>query len=459
MKLILVLGALLWLLLSWFSNSVGLKAAEVTTNNLLDKNFDAGAWSGTADGRHGSNVIAAEHNTYIQSNDISVKNDANLTEIQLQNGFTTNHQFEYWHWNTYESNVKSTIIITGANGETTTQIRNYVSDSCGSNNCGGYSIGSDTAVVLSNIQTDYDISVRYDFTDSSNATESHYGVDLKEPSLTLTYESQPIELEVKNIIQDLFKDSKIEENLKFKEEIIVKSPMPKMAIITNDPVVEEIKDKKPKIVQTFVEEIYNEEPKKEVKAKPEFVEEVIETKTEPASDIIRQEFTEVTEEVTKKEPKEVAQKETKEEIKKEEKTDVSKEEKAPVKQEAKQETLQAEKEIKTETKTKVLTAKLDSVDVNVKDVSKNLELKNLIKLDAMLKDEMSLDTYTSVAFYKPLNIYSNQDLMEDTRLLYSDNTLDVYIQNDPVVVKQKNLSRIKYEKRKLMLQIQDLKNG
>ena len=31
MKLILVLGALLWLLLSWFSNSVGLKAEEITT--------------------------------------------------------------------------------------------------------------------------------------------------------------------------------------------------------------------------------------------------------------------------------------------------------------------------------------------------------------------------------------------------------------------------------------------
>jgi hypothetical protein len=47
---------------------------------------------------HGSNVIASEHNTYIQSNDISLKNDAGLTELQIQNGYTTNHEFEYWHW-------------------------------------------------------------------------------------------------------------------------------------------------------------------------------------------------------------------------------------------------------------------------------------------------------------------------------------------------------------------------
>ena len=39
MKYLIILGALLWLLLSWFANSVGLKAEEVTTNNLLDQNL------------------------------------------------------------------------------------------------------------------------------------------------------------------------------------------------------------------------------------------------------------------------------------------------------------------------------------------------------------------------------------------------------------------------------------
>ena len=443
MKLILVLGALLWLLLSWFSNSVGLKAEEITTDNLISQDFTDGSWNNPVNSWHSSNDLAGwnglEHTT-----EVTHTPD---TEALKQNGFEMTAGGEIFHWYSGQK-VHVNQSVTLDNGTVFEQTKTYEASR------GTVHDVANTIVVNSNTSASYDLGMGILFEDN-RGLDGHRSADFRDPYITLTYDDTIFQLEtpieeIKLVVAPVFE---------FKEEIIVATPMPEMAIITNDPVVEEIKDEKPEIVETFVEEIYNEEPKEEVKAEAEFVEEVIETKTESASDTIRQEFTEVTEEVTKEEPKEVAQKETKEEIKKEEKTDVSKEEKAPVKQEAKQETLQAEKEIKTETKTKVLTAKLDSVDVNVKDVSKNLELKNLIKLDAMLKDEMSLDTYTSVAFYKPLNIYSNQDLMKDTRLLYSDNTLDVYIQNDPVVVKQKNLSRIKYEKRKLMLQIQDLKNG
>jgi|AntAceMinimDraft_5_1070358.scaffolds.fasta_scaffold15150_3 hypothetical protein len=443
MKLILVLGALLWLLLSWFSNSVGLKAEEITTDNLISQDFTDGSWNNPVNSWHSSNDLAGwnglEHTT-----EVTHTPD---TEALKENGFEMTAGGEIFHWYSGQK-VHVNQSVTLDNGTVFEQTKTYEASR------GTVHDVANTIVVNSNTSASYDLGMGILFEDN-RGLDGHRSADFRDPYITLTYDDTIFQLEtpieeIKLVVAPVFE---------FKEEIIVATPMPEMAIITNDPVVEEIKDEKPEIVETFVEEIYNEEPKEEVKAETEFVEEVIETKTESASDTIRQEFTEVTEEVTKEEPKEVAQKETKEEIKKEEKTDVSKEEKAPVKQEAKQETLQAEKEIKTETKTKVLTAKLDSVDVNVKDVSKNLELKNLIKLDAMLKDEMSLDTYTSVAFYKPLNIYSNQDLMKDTRLLYSDNTLDVYIQNDPVVVKQKNLSRIKYEKRKLMLQIQDLKNG
>ena len=443
MKLILVLGALLWLLLSWFANSVGLKAEEITTDNLISQDFTDGSWNNPVNSWHSSNDLAGwngmEHTTEVTHTP--------ETDALKENGFNMTAGGEIFHWYSGQK-VHVNQSVTLDNGTVFEQTKTYEASR------GTVHDVANTIVVNSNTSASYDLGMGILFEDN-RGLDGHRSADFRDPYITLTYDDTIFQLEtpieeIKLVVAPVFE---------FKEEIIVATPMPEMAIITNDPVVEEIKDEKPEIVETFVEEIYNEEPKEEVKAEAEFVEEVIETKTESASDTIRQEFTEVTEEVTKEEPKEVAQKETKEEIKKEEKTDVSKEEKAPVKQEAKQETLQAEKEIKTETKTKVLTAKLDSVDVNVKDVSKNLELKNLIKLDAMLKDEMSLDTYTSVAFYKPLNIYSNQDLMKDTRLLYSDNTLDVYIQNDPVVVKQKNLSRIKYEKRKLMLQIQDLKNG
>ena len=47
MKYFIILGALLWLLLSWFASSVGLKAEEITTGNLITNgNFETGNANG-----------------------------------------------------------------------------------------------------------------------------------------------------------------------------------------------------------------------------------------------------------------------------------------------------------------------------------------------------------------------------------------------------------------------------
>lgn len=432
-----------------------ISAEEITTNNLLDKNFDAGSWSGSADGRHGSNVIAAEHDTYIQSNDISVKNDAGLTELQMQNGFTTNHQFEYWHWNTYESNVKSTVTITGANGETTTQIRNYASDSCGSNNCGSFSVGSDTNIVLRNVQTDYDLSVRYDFTDSSNATNSHYGVDLKEPSLTLTYESQPVELEVQNTIQDLFENFKIEEDLKFEEKfkMVEFKEEPMVMKIKEEPIIEEffeimsIPQDKPKMKEPkeIIEQpIMAEKPKEEITT-----DQLIANakKEEMPKETIEEEIVEEDEKFTKVNS-EISQKEKSEETKKEVATEEPKE------------------KIKTKiasTKTNKKKLKIHEVmaniDAQVKDISKNLIIKNIIKLDAMQENQASLLVYNNAEFYQSKDIYLQQLDIFDNRDIYVTVNLTKYIDNDIMQVKIKKLNDIQYKKRMLLLELQELKNG
>ena len=124
-----------YLLASCFASRVG--AEDVTTSNLLSQDFSTG-WSGTATQRHGNSTVAAVNNTYIKSNDVSLKDDANLTEAQLQDGFTTNHSFKYWHWNNYNSTVTSKVTVTGADGEATTQIRTYSSTGCGYINCGSF---------------------------------------------------------------------------------------------------------------------------------------------------------------------------------------------------------------------------------------------------------------------------------------------------------------------------------
>ena len=424
-------------LLIMLIHTTSIKSEVITTNNLLDKNFDNGSWTGTADGRHGSNVIASEHNTYIQSDDISLKNDANLTELQIQNGYTTNHEFEYWHWNTYDSSVKSTVTITGANGETTTQIRNYNSSSCGSVNCGDYVTGSDTYTVFSNLQTDYDLSVRYDFTDSSNATENHYGVDLREPSLTVTYESDPFVLnedirdEIKNVLEE-FKPEK---------EFIVKEEFKFVEIRTEPKPMEE-----PKVIEQYktepkVEKVYNEKPKEEIKSETkvadkiteEYKKEVSTEVTEQVSDNAKKEV--IKEDTDKNDSKEVVKKDSKEEVK----TKVS------------------------STKTKTSKPKLDlimaKVDAQVKDASKNLNIKNIIKLDAMQKDSVSLVEYNNTEFYKPKDIYLDQIAIFDNRSIYKNFDLVQYRNNDIIGIKNRTLQELNINKQRILIELKELKNG
>ena len=418
-------------------HTTSIKSEVITTNNLLDKNFDNGSWTGTADGRHGSNVIASEHNTYIQSDDISLKNDANLTELQIQNGYTTNHEFEYWHWNTYDSSVKSTVTITGANGETTTQIRNYNSSSCGSVNCGDYVTGSDTYTVFSNLQTDYDLSVRYDFTDSSNATENHYGVDLREPSLTVTYESDPFVLnedirdEIKNVLEE-FKPEK---------EFIVKEEFKFVEIRTEPKPMEE-----PKVIEQYktepkVEKVYNEKPKEEIKSETkvadkiteEYKKEVSTEVTKQVSDNAKKEV--IKEDTDKNDSKEVVKKDSKEEVK----TKVS------------------------STKTKTSKPKLDvimaKVDAQVKDASKNLNIKNIIKLDAMQKNSVSLVEYNNTEFYKPKDIYLDQIAIFDNRSIYKNFDLVQYKNNDIIGIKNRTLEELNINKQRILIELKELKNG
>jgi hypothetical protein len=418
-------------------HTTSIKSEVITTNNLLDKNFDNGSWTGTADGRHGSNVIASEHDTYIQSDDISLKNDANLTELQIQNGYTTNHEFEYWHWNTYDSSVKSTVTITGANGETTTQIRNYNSSSCGSFNCGDYVTGSDTYTVFSNLQTDYDLSVRYDFTDSSNATENHYGVDLREPSLTVTYESDPFVLnedirdEIKNVLEE-FKPEK---------EFIVKEEFKFVEIRTEPKPMEE-----PKVIEQYktepkIEKVYNEKPKEEIKSETKVADKITEEYKKEVS-------TEVTEQVSDNAKKEVIKEDT-------DKNDSKK----VVKKDSKEEVKTKVSSTKTKTSKTKLDVIMTKVDAQVKDASKNLNIKNIIKLDAMQKDSVSLVEYNNTEFYKPKDIYLDQIAIFDNRSIYKNFDLVQYRNNDIIGIKNRTLQELNINKQRILIELKELKNG
>ena len=479
-------------------------AEETTTNNLISQNFSTG-WSGTATQRHGNSTVAAVNNTYIKSDDVSLKDDANLTEAQLQDGFTSNHSFKYWHWNNYNSTVTSKVTITKPDGEATTQIRTYSSTGCGYINCGSYQSGSDTLSISRNTQTDFDINVRYDFTDTSNST-AHYSVDLKEPSLTITYESEPIDQSIQDEINDIFEDLQEEvfedmeefffeeetftfteepqfemevememETFAFAEEFVEEFLMEDEGMTFEDgPMfefteteMEEIYEETNEIVETFLpvvseEEEFSSEESIIEEDGPVFMEST-ETEEEPTGiveeEVMEEENNEIAEEEVVEEEStemvEVNNEEEKEEIK-EEKSDSETPEKSSVqtKKLAKQKKIQQKKAI-----VKNLDKIMDKVDKDIKDIAKNLAIKNIIKLDAMASEQVSLNLYSNMAFYKPEDIYLDQLNIFDFRQIYPNTNLATYTQNDRMEIKARKLNELNIKKQRLLIELKALKNG
>jgi len=98
------------------------------------------------------------------------------------------------------------------------------------------------------------------------------------------------------------------------------------------------------------------------------------------------------------------------------------------------------------------------VDEKVKNPLKNLQLKNLIKMDAMVEDQLSLDVY-NVAFYAPKDIYLEQLNLIDNRLIYADKTLASYTDNDIIGIKSRKLGILNNKKQQLLIELETLKNG
>ena len=170
-------------------------------------------------------------------------------------------------------------------------------------------------------------------------------------------------------------------------------------------------------------------------------------KEEMPKETIEEEIVEEDEEFTKVNS-EISQKEKSEETKKEVATEEPKE------------------KIKTKiasTKTNKKKLKIHevmaNVDAQVKDISKNLIIKNIIKLDAMQENQASLLVYNNAEFYKSKDIYLQQLDIFDNRDIYVTVNLTKYIDNDIMQVKIKKLNDIQYKKRMLLLELQELKNG
>jgi len=205
--------------------------------------------------------------------------------------------------------------------------------------------------------------------------------------------------------------------------------------------------------ETFTTETFQEEEMIEE-------EEMMEESTEMAEEeMIEEETTEMAEEeAVEEEPTKMveATNEEKEEEVKEEKSNSEAPKKSAVqtKKLAKQKKIRQEKAI-----VKNLDRIMDKIDKDVKDISKNLAIKNIIKMDAMTSEQASLAMYQNTVFYKPKNIYLDQLNIFDNRQIYPNTNLASYVQNDKMEIKARKLGELNLKKQQLLYELEMLKNG
>jgi len=330
--------------------------------------------------------------------------------------------------------------------------------------------------------------------DGSGSTQSHSnqrGPNLLGAKLLMTFNSEDFtyistesqtsltsleeileELET-NIFEEVFEEIAFEEEISFTmtmeeiEEVIeTMSFEPSMTMIEEtvfeeivEEPMEEIYEETQEITASFLPMVSEEEEvvaeKEESISGPVSMESAEEEVEEEAveEEMIEEEQTEVVEETHEEEKEEkVVEKEEVKEKKSTSKT--TKKSTVQTKKTAKQKRIQQEKAI-----VKNIDRIMDKVDSDIKDMAKNLQIKNIIKLNAMASEQASLDLYRNAVFYKPKDIYLDQLQIQDLRQLYTNVNLSTYTLNDPVFIKNKKLKEINLKKQKLLIELEQLKNG
>ena len=386
-----------------------------TTTNLTPKVFTTiNGWSGSnLSSTHGNETIAGVSGQYIQ-NTISLIN-VGLSKAQINEGFTSTQGVDVWFWSgNPNQNVTMTQIITDPSGVGTTQNRiiPYTSTY--------FNTYTNVAVVDKNIQDNYSITSKFSFYESTNSP-FHYAADLMNPTLSITYVTNPTPpIVIAPIITPVVQE------IKFIEPVVTPIATPVIS-----PMVEIIES--PVVVQQAVEE-----------------KKIIEQVIEPPKEVVK----ESPKETVKEEPKETA-KETTKEVTKEETKETPKETKTSVTEE-KQTATSTQQEVKTKLTDNKVGTEVKIAEVKVKSVQE-------IKIDALKVNQPSLTVYESKPFYfqRQMAGVPNPDFFMqfniEQQAVYINVNLNNYINKDPLVARQKILKDIEDEQNELIIELEQLR--
>ena len=268
---------------------------------------------------------------------------------------------------------------------------------------------------------------------------------MEEPELQ--FKSMVMMVEEMELEEEFFEEEIV---MEIKEEAIGKEPMSTsmFASMPEEEIIEETNE----LISSFLPPP-EEEPAMEeemVEEEPAMEEEMVEEEPKTMAAAPKEK-----EEVVEEKQEEVIEESNEEEVKEEKPTSETPTKSAvQTKKIAKQKAIQQKKAL-----VKNLARVMEKVDKDIKNISKNLQIKNIIKMEAMTTDQASLDKYQATSFYKPKDIYLDQLNLIDNRLIYADKSLATYIQNDKMDIKARKLQEINTRKQQILLELEVLKNG
>src|SRR5210317_2260504 len=153
--------------------------AGVKTENLLSSNFNDGSWTHTNQQFHGDYMLATTGDS-TSSSTVSLTDDAGLSKTQINAGFSSTLGADIWFWSGVSSKVTLRQTLTDDNGNVITQYRDITGTSNSRTNY------TDTIIVGSNSQQNYNITASIENVTSGYSSSSHIGPDINNPSLVVT---------------------------------------------------------------------------------------------------------------------------------------------------------------------------------------------------------------------------------------------------------------------------------